>query len=148
MISSGEPGRLLRVSDGDTVKVRYYDMSLTVRLRCVDTEESVHTDSSKNTAFGAATSKWAKRYLGRVDCYVEFHRDCWQIDTDHHGRALGLLWIERGAPGPGDDELYNETLIREGYSKYITKYGTAGRYHHRLMQAEIEARQAKRGVWR
>lgn len=147
-IMSGSPGRLLRISDGDTVRVRYHDMALSIRLRNVDTEESVHTDASKNTAFGAATSKWAKSYLGRAECYVEFDRDGWQIDTDHHGRALGLLWIARGEPGPGDDELYNETLIRRGYSKYVTKYGNAGKYHNRLLQAERQARKEKIGVWR
>ncbi len=39
-------------------------------------------------------------------------------------------------------------MIRLGYSRYVTTYGTGGPYHQRFSDAEAEAKAAKRGVWR
>jgi micrococcal nuclease len=144
----GQSGPLLKIRDGDTVEVRYHDMVLPLRLLNVDTEESAHPDKSRNTDLGRATSKWAKAYLGSVQVRVEFKRKGWQIETDHHGRALADLWIDRGTPGPSDDdELYNETLIRLGYSRYETGFGPSQRYHKRYSEAEQLAKEAGIGVW-
>lgn len=141
-------GRLLKVRDGDTVEVRYHDLVLPLRLRNLDTEESVHPDPERNTALGRETSAWAKDLLGSARVRVEFHRDGWEIDTDHHGRALAMLWLDNGEAGPSDDdELYNEIVIRRGYSPYVTKYGNAGPYHQRLLEAEQAARAEGLGVW-
>lgn len=148
-LTDGGAGTLLKVRDGDTVEVRYHDLALAVRLKNIDTAESVHADAGRNTAFGEETSRWAKGYLAGVRVRVEFARKDWRIDADHHGRALGFLWIDRDPVGPGpEDELYNETVIRRGFSRYITAYGTGGPHHRRFSEAEAEARAAGRGVWR
>lgn len=141
-------GDLIKVRDGDTMVIRYHDLELALRLRCVDTEESVHPDKTRNTDLGRETSTWAKDYLSNVDIRVEFLRKSWKIDTDHHGRAIAFLWIDRGEPGPSaDDELYNETLIRKGYSLYYTEFGNAGPYHGRFLKAEAQARADGLGKW-
>ena len=148
-LTDGGAGTLLKVRDGDTVEVRYHDLALAVRLRNIDTAESVHPDANRNTAMGAETSRWAKEYLNGVRIRVEFARRDWHIDEDHYGRALGLLWIDRDPVGPGpEDELYNETVIRQGFSRYVTAYGNGGPYHARYTAAEAEAKAAKRGMWR
>ena len=148
-LSDGGAGTLLKVRDGDTVEVRYHDLALAVRLRHLDTAESVHAEVRRNSAFGEETSRWAKAYLSGVRVRLEFPRKDWRIDQDQYGRALGLLWLDRDPVGPGsEDELYNETVIRQGYSRYVTTYGTAGAHHQRLVAAEAEAKAAGRGVWR
>lgn len=148
-LTDGGAGTLLKVRDGDTVEVRYHDLELAVRLKNVDTAESVHGDATRNTAFGEQTSRWAKAYLAGQRVRVEFTRQDWRIETDRHGRALGWLWLDRDPVGPGpEDELFNETLIREGWSRYVTTFGTGGRHHQRLGAAEAEAKAAKRGIWR
>lgn len=148
-LTDGGAGTLLKVRDGDTVEVRYHDLQLAVRLKNIDTAESAHPDAKRNTALGAETSRWAKDYLAGVRVRVEFARKDWRIEEDHHGRALGFLWLDRDPVGPGpEDELYNETVIRQGYSPYVTTYGTGGPYHGRFSAAEAEARTAKRGIWR
>jgi micrococcal nuclease len=148
-LTDGGAGTLLKVRDGDTVEVRYHDLALAVRLKNIDTAESVHPDAKRNTALGEETSKWAKNYLAGARVRVEFPRKDWHIDEDHYGRALGFLWLDRDPVGPGpEDELYNETVIRQGYSRYVTTYGTGGPYHQRFIDAEAEAKAAKRGVWR
>jgi endonuclease YncB( thermonuclease family) len=147
-LTDGGAGTLIKVRDGDTVEVRYHDLALAVRLRNLDTAESAHPDATRNTALGAETSRWAKSYLAGVRVRVEFARKDWRIAEDQYGRALGLLWIDRNPVGPGaEDELYNETVIRLGYSRYVITYGTAGPYHKRFLAAEAEAKAAKRGVW-
>lgn len=148
-ITDGGAGTLLKVRDGDTVEVRYHDLALAVRLKNIDTAESVHGDDKRNTAFGADTSRWAKDHLAGQRVRVEFARADWRIDQDQYGRAVGWLWIDHDPVGPGpEDELYNETVIRQGYSRYVTTYGTGGPHHQRFSAAEAEAKAAKRGLWR
>ena len=51
-------------------------------------------------------------------------------------------------PGPDDsDELYNETVICQGYSRYETEYGMSQRYHAIYQAAAAEAKSYERGVW-
>ncbi|TVR47187.1 MAG: hypothetical protein EA402_01545 [Planctomycetota bacterium] len=138
------PIPLLRVVDGDTMRVRYFDLDLPIRLLCVDTEESVHGDAGQNTDFGAKTSSWAKDYLGKAQVRVEFKQRGWRIETDRYGRALAWLWIVRDG---AEDELFNETLIRQGWSPYVTRWGNGGAYHLRLLQAEAQARAEGLGIW-
>ena len=147
-LTAGGAGTLLKVRDGDTVEVRYHDLALAMRLRHIDTAESAHPDAQRNSAEGAETSRWAKDHLAGARIRVEFARAGWRIDQDRHGRALGLLWLDRDPVGPGpEDELYNETVIRRGLSRYVTAFGDAGPLHPRLAAAEAEARAARRGVW-
>jgi endonuclease YncB( thermonuclease family) len=141
-LTSGEPVRLLKVRDGDTVEVRYGDLALAVRLRGVDTAESVHADASRNTDAGRESSAWAKSYLAGKAVRIEFERRHGLIDLDRHDRALGWMWIEAGPPGPAGDELFNATLVAEGHSRYETTFGISPRYHQAMLAAE--AASAKR----
>jgi len=51
------PITITRVIDGDTLEVTLEDGTVEkVRLLCVNTEESVHPDRKRNTAFGKETS--------------------------------------------------------------------------------------------
>lgn len=142
-ITSGEPHRLLKVRDGDTMEIRYHDLRLAVRLRGVDTAESVHVDASRNSDVGTDAAAFARAQLEEALVRIEFEDRHGMISTDQYGRALGYLWIVR----PHGDELFNETLIRSGHSRYETSYGVSTRHHARLVAAEQEARAAGRGVW-
>lgn len=147
----GYSGRLIRVVDGDTVVVRYHDFALHVRLLSINTAESVAPEVERNTAFGEKTTAWAKAYLSGAAVRIEFQRaeDGWRISTDKFGRALADLWIDRGPPGPDDqDELYTETVIKQGWSAYETHFGLSRHHHRRLAAAESEAKRERRGIWR
>jgi len=139
-IATDGSGTLMRISDGDTVMVRYGDLRLAVRLRGVDTAESVHPDATKNTTAGAEASAFTKSYLAGKSVRIEFERRKGLIEEDRHSRALGWLWIEAGPPGPEGDELFNATLVRKGYSAYETKFGISPRHHEAMRAAEQEAR--------
>jgi micrococcal nuclease len=57
---------------------------------------------------------------------------------DPFGRTLAYVWL--------GDELFNETLVREGYA-FVTTYPPNVRYLDRFRAAQREARSAGRGVW-
>jgi micrococcal nuclease len=57
---------------------------------------------------------------------------------DPFGRTLAYVWL--------GDELFNETLVREGYA-FVTTYPPNVRYVERLRAAQREARSALRGAW-
>jgi len=142
-------GELVKVVDGDTMTVNWNSYELYLRLRNVDTAESVHPDASRNTTEGRAISAWAKDYLAGVQVRVELARFDWHLDTDRHGRALAYLWIDRGTPGSdAADELFNETLIRQGRSRYETEYGPSAAYDARFRAAEAQAKAERQGLWR
>jgi micrococcal nuclease len=148
-ITEDGSGQLIRVVDGDTVVVRYHDLPLQIRIRNIDTAESVHPDPERNTRLGRETSAWAKDHLDGARVRLEFHRAKWGIATDQHGRALAEVWIDRGPPGPDDqDELYAETVIAAGLSRYVTAFGPSIRNHARLQAAENQARRQGLGLWR
>jgi micrococcal nuclease len=59
-------------------------------------------------------------------------------ERDEYGRLLAYVW--KG------ETLVNLELVRQGWTRFFTKYGT-GRYAGRFEAAEEEARAAKRGLW-
>jgi endonuclease YncB( thermonuclease family) len=148
-ISHRGEGLLVRVVDGDTVVVRYHDFPMPLRIRSIDTAESVAPEPGRNTRLGADTSAWAKGYLTDQRIRVDFERRGWGIATDRYGRALGDLWIDRGPPGPDpSDELYAVTVVAAGLSRYITAWGRHPTQDSALRRAEDDARSQGLGVWK
>lgn len=132
-------GRVLKVRDGDTIEVRYHDLRLAVRLRHVDTAESVHHDAGRNTEVGEQAAAFTRGRLEGAEVRLVFASRHGLIESDQYGRALAEVWI-----GP---ECFNETLIRQGWSRYVTDYGINERHHQAFLAAEDEARRSGRGCW-
>ena len=57
---------------------------------------------------------------------------------DRFGRTLAYVWI--------GDELFNDTLVRDGYA-LVTTFPPNVRYVERFLDAQDEARSADRGLW-
>ena len=133
-IISGD-GEIIKVIDGDTFDVRAYRSSdikslldsryvdskhvngnvFRVRLSNINTEESKHLDSNRNTAFGQETSKVVKRTFSNKE--VTFR--CY--DRGYYGRAVCSL-------NTGKTDI-GHWLISNNYSPYITKYGQHPEYN-------------------
>ena len=122
-----------RVIDGDTIEVRYRERDLDVRLIGIDTPETVVLDEPVQ-CFGVAASRFTTSELEGTRVRLEF--DVERIDR--YGRTLAYVW--RG------DELFNETLVRQGYA-FVTTYPPDVKYVDRFASAQAEARAAGRGVW-
>ena len=121
--------RIQRVVDGDTVIVS----GRRIRLLNVDTEESVHPDPSRNTAFGRKTSSAVKKAIqgktADLECYGK----------DRYSRRLCYLFV--------DGENFNVKLVKQGWSRYYTKFGFSKEYHDDFIHAENSSKSSRFGLW-
>jgi len=130
---SRDSALVTRVVDGDTVEARFGARPLIVRLIGIDTPESVAPDQPVQCFALQASAYTTERLEGaRVRLQFDLER------IDPFGRTLAYVWL--------GDELFNETLVREGYA-FVTTYPPNVRYVDRFRAAQREARSAGRGVW-
>jgi micrococcal nuclease len=121
-----------RVVDGDTI-----DISPSVKGRSrvrfigMDTPE-VHFGTQP---YGPEASAFAKRELEGEEVGLEL--DVQKIDP--YGRLLAYVYLP-------DREMFNETLLREGYAQVAT-FPPNVKYVDRFLEAQREARAANRGLW-
>ena len=100
---------------------------LTVRLIGIDTPESVAPGEPVG-CFALEASAYTTERLDGERVRLEF--DVERIDP--FGRTLAYAWL--------GDELFNETLVREGYA-FVTTFPPNVRYVDRFRAAQGEARQ-------
>ena len=145
--------KLLKVIDGDTVRVEIDGKSESIRIACLDTEESQAGGGKPVTPAGVMATRWAKEYFGaddagaprgdvRID--VEFDTSdpvptCLRKHRDNYGRLLGYVH-------KGSDNFILRT-VREGWSPYFVKYGRSRSYHEPLLGAEAEAQSRQLNIW-
>lgn len=141
--------QITQVVDGDTIKVSLNGKTESLRLICVDTEESYSGGSKPVTVAGKEASEMAKKYfatedggLAKVD--IEFDTDdpievAVEKHRDHYGRLL--CYVHKG------EENYNLKLIVEGWSPYFVKYGRSRLYHRQMTEAEAVAKAYNLVIW-
>jgi endonuclease YncB( thermonuclease family) len=116
-------GRVVGVTDGDTITVLRAAHGATVRLVGIDAPE-------KSQAYGQRAKQFTSALtFGRpVTVRVTGH--------DRYGRVLGEVTLP-------DGRSLNEELIRAGFAWWFRKYSRDVRLGH----LEEEAREARRGLW-
>jgi len=124
------PAAVIRVVDGDTLVVELDGRQERVRLIGVDTPE-VH---GQVEPYGAEASAFAQERLTGAEVSLELDVG----ERDRYGRLLAYLWL--------GDEMFNETLLREGYAQVMTVPPNV-KYADRFVALEREARAADRGLW-
>ncbi len=141
--------QITQVVDGDTIKVALNGKTESLRLICVDTEESHSGGSKPVTVAGKEASEMAKKYfategggLAKVD--IEFDTDdpveiAVEKHRDNYGRLL--CYVHKG------EENYNLKLIKEGWSPYFVKYGRSRLYHRQMTDAESGAKAYNMMIW-
>lgn len=140
--------RVVRVVDGDTVRLTLGGTEESVRFACVDTEESLATSGKPVTAAGKAASAFLAGLLAPngegVEVTVEFDTDD-PLDIalvkhrDNYGRLL--CYLHRG------DENVNVRLVEDGWSPYFAKYGHSRVYHPEFLAAEAAAQAGALAIW-
>lgn len=141
--------QVTKVVDGDTIKVLLSGNKESLRLTCVDTEESQLGGSKPVTEAGKAASQMAKAYFTEANgslakVTIEFDTDD-PVDVDDHkhrdnfGRLL--CYVHKAG------ENYNLKLIQEGWSPYFVKYGRSRICHEAFTRAEVEAQAHNRVIW-
>lgn len=119
------PFSVERVVDGDTIIIRMDGARERVRFIGIDVPESVHSDPSKNTEEGRLASDFTKSLLEGQKVSLEFDVQ----ERDKYGRILAYVYL--------DDEMVNETLLREGHAQAIT-YPPNVKYQERFRQIQNE----------
>jgi endonuclease YncB( thermonuclease family) len=152
------------IVDGDTIKVDGLDASL--RLLGIDTEETFKSDKAWRafevgwteylaneqaktsrpikvpTPLGMEAKHWAQEFFRGVT-RVRLERDTPKEIRDRYNRYLSYVFVERG----GEWVNFNVEIVRAGMSPYFSKYGYSRRFHEQFVEAQAEARAAKRGIW-
>ncbi len=148
--ASLEQATVIKVSDGDTITVRIVgeDEDKKVRFIGVDTPESVHPDSDKNTVFGEMASDYTKGRLG-VGQVVYMTKD--KSDTDRYGRLLRFVWLEQPEAPNNEREIrekmYNAELLLQGYA-VAKSYSPDTTLSKLFAEFQKEAEQNQAGLWK
>ena len=135
-LDSSVGGRVVRVIDGDTVRVRLDDPaeSRTVRYIGVDTPETV-APGEPIECFGKAASEFNRRLVAGKRVRLVLGRE----RRDRYGRLLAYVQVE-GGPSVED------ALLRRGYARTLTIAPNDDRApHYRAL--ERGARDEGRGLW-
>lgn len=152
--------RVYKVIDGDTIQtINNAGVIEDVRLIGIDAPESVHPDKLKENWGSEASAALVNKLIGndRVEWtidetaflvgrpifrhYIDIRltNDGTQGLYDKYDRLLAYIWLEDGT-------LVNEWLVQEGHAREWT-FLKPCKHRDRLLAAEAEARQARRGMW-
>ena len=121
---------VVRVVDGDTIRVLYEGRDEPVRLLCIDTPER------GESGFEEATEAMRGLVEDR-EVVLEFERPG-EPERDRYGRLLAYVFV--------DGRNVNVEMVRLGWTPFWTKYGE-GRLAAEFREAETEAKAENRGLW-
>lgn len=127
---------VIKVVDGDTIKVNINGEEKTVRLIGINTPEVV--DPRKTVeCFGREASAKAKEILENKK--VKLESDFSQDNYDRYGRLLRYVYLEDGL-------FFNEWMIENGYAFEYT-YELPYQYQTEFKNAQRFAQDNKMGLW-
>lgn len=116
-------GRVVGVSDGDTIKVLRHGRAQKVRLHGVDSPE-------KHQAFGQRAKQFTSGLVFQKEVTVTV------LDRDRYGRLVADVSLP-------DGRSLNRELLTAGMAWWYRRYSN----DPTLGELEREARSAKRGLW-
>lgn len=115
-------GKVVGVTDGDTITVLVNKESIKVRLEGIDAPES-------GQSFGTKSKQALSEMVFGKQVTIK------KTGEDRYGRTLGVVVV-------GDVDA-NAKMIQDGWAWHFKKYND----EDRLAKLEFEARTAKRGLW-
>ena len=122
-------GRVIKVTDGDTVNVLDVDKKThKIRLAGIDAPE-------RGQAYGQAARKFLANQINQKIVCVEWHK------KDKYRRLVGVIKYE--------DKDVNLSLVKAGYAWHYKKYQREQSPPNRVLyaQTEIQARSDAIGLW-
>jgi micrococcal nuclease len=147
--------RVVRVVDGDTLKVRVGRRTERVRLIGMDTpeiernrkfERDIRRDRTKTPREVLAAGRQAKEYVSgllKSGDVVRLERDV--QERDRYGRLLAYVWLEGRGP-QGKPLLLNAALLENGYAMLMTIPPDVKRVEY-FRKLQEQARQNRTGIW-
>ena len=132
-------GTVTKVSDGDTIHVTTPERTkLIVRLYGMDAPETpkINQRTGHINKPGQPYGEESWKALDAKIMGKKVRLDI--IDIDRYKRMVGMIWI-------GNRNI-NLEMIKEGYAEAYLEY-LKEPYRAQFIQAEKEARSARRGIW-
>lgn len=127
--------RVVRIVDGDTLKVRVGGAEDTVRLTGIDTPESKKPGTPVE-CYALEADRELRRLAGGESVRLVLDRE----PRDRYDRLLAYVYRER------DGAFVNERLVRGGYAETLS-IAPNTRFEERFAEVEDAAREAARGLW-
>lgn len=124
------------VVDGDTLKVNIDNKDEALRLIGMDTPEMVDPRKPVQCFAKEASAKAKETLVGKK---VRLEADSSQGERDKYGRLLRYIFLEDGT-------FFNQMMVEDGYAHEYT-YNTPYKYQQDIKQAEVRAREGKKGLW-
>ncbi len=116
-------GKVVKVTDGDTLEVMHNGRAEKVRLAGIDCPEN-------GQPYGQAARRFALELVAQKIVRIEVET------TDRYGRTVGEVFLNNGTS-------LNRELVRNGHAWWYRRYSS----ETSLGQLEDAARQARRGLW-
>jgi micrococcal nuclease len=134
-----KPVALVRVTDGDTIRVDVDGREEPVRLILIDAPET-RDPNNPPECFGQEATTYLTWLLSLGgDLYLETDVS----DRDRFGRLLRYVWLDFGG---GEVYLVNEALVRAGYAAFST-FPPDVKYVEEMREAGQFAREQGYGLW-
>lgn len=115
-------GRVIKITDGDTVTVLVGKTQHRIRLAGIDAPE-------KKQSFGTQSKKALGDKIFGVDVKIVWKK------RDLYNRIVGDIYL--------DDRWINKEMIQDGWAWHYRQFSKSSE----LAKAETEARSAKKGLW-
>lgn len=130
--------RVLKIYDGDSMKIEGGGMALMIRLLGIDAPESGGWKKGDSGSHGQPFSKEAKEALTRIVDHKDLHIKSY--GTDRYNRLLAEVFTDDGT-------IANLELVREGMAEVYRGSPPEGFDITPYRQAEAEAKSRYRGIW-
>jgi len=140
---------VIRVIDGNVLKVEYKDKKESVRLIGIDAPEckinrKARRDAIRTrqglltvTSMGIEAARYVKRQVKKGDTVIlEFDVRM----RDKYGRLLSYVHLV-------DGRMLNEEILRAGYAYTVTVAPNV-KYRDKFQKARSEAKKNRRGLWK
>lgn len=125
---------VIKVIDGDTIKIDYNGTPQTVRLLQVDTPEANHPDPEKNVPMGKVATEFTRKMIGKKQVQIAFDKE----EKDKYDRLLCYVYV--------DGKSVNEELLRSGMAIVLEKKPNISKTEE-YKAIQEEARKQNLGIW-
>lgn len=129
------PYEVVKIVDGDTIKLNINDEVTSVRLIGIDTPESVHPNKEKNVPEGKLAAEHTKALTADKYVYIEYGEEAY----DRYGRVLAYVYIDKNT-------MLNAQLVEDGYAEVYT-IKPNNKYEDYFLNLEEKAKKNNSGLW-
>ena len=132
----GSAGQVVRIVDGDTVRVRIGDVTRTVRYIGVDTPETVKPNEPVQ-CFGKQASAFNSRLVAGRRVRLQYGPE----RLDRYGRLLAYVYL-----AGSESRSVNARIVAEGYGRVLAIAPNTAHLRPYL-RLEDRARSRRLGLW-